>query len=152
MACPCGAEPDNVADTTLCALYESPAPYAGKFIRVRARVVGNDLRDLWIEDVAACSAPTSYMFMLAELPENVLPKPPFSLELDTSFAEFRNALTKHVALMATLEGRFDAVFVWREKKHIRLADGKGFGKKHKYDGRLVLREISDVKTIYLPYR
>ena len=69
------------------------------------------------------------MFMLAELPENVWPKPNFSLKVDTSVAEFRDALTKHVGLMATLEGRFDAVFVWREKKHIRLADGKGFGKE-----------------------
>jgi len=41
-------------DTTLCALYESPATYASKFVRVRARVVSHDLKDLWIEDVTEC--------------------------------------------------------------------------------------------------
>jgi hypothetical protein len=54
--------------------------------------------------------------------------------------------------MATLEGRFDPVFVWKEKRHIRLADGEGFGKKHRYDGRLVMRRISEVKTMFLRYR
>jgi hypothetical protein len=88
---------DSVTDTTLCALYENPAPYAGKFVRVRARVIGHDLRDLWIEDVSACSKPTSYIFMLAELPEHVRPEPRFSLEMNPSLAEFREALPKHVA-------------------------------------------------------
>ncbi len=92
------------------------------------------------------------MALIAELPDNVRPKPAFSLEPNASFTEFQGALNKHVALFATLEGRFDPVFVWREKKHIRVGEGDGFGKKHRYDGRLVLRRISDVKTIFLAYR
>jgi len=152
LGCLWAEDSEGVTDTTLCALYENPAPYAGKFVRVRARIIGHDLRDLWIEDVSACSKPTSYMFMLAELPENARPKPPFSLEMNPSLSDFREALPKHVALMATLEGRFDPAFVWKEKRHIGLAEGEGFGKKHRYDGRLVLRRISDVKTIFLPYR
>ena len=133
----CDAE--SVTETSLCALYESPARYAGNFVRVRARVMGHDLKDLWIEDVSACPAPTAYMSMLAELPDNVRPKPSFLLEPNASFLEFRDALHKHVALMAPLEGRLDPVFVWKEKKH-------------HYDGRIILRQISDVKTIFLPYR
>jgi len=142
------AEPVTV--TRLCALYESPAEFAGKVVRVRARVIGTELNDLWIEDERDCSAFNSYMIMLAELPENVRPQPPFTLKQTTSLAEFKAALHRPVALWATLEGRFDPVFVWRAKKRIRVGEGNGFGKKQRYDGRLVLREISDVRTMPLP--
>jgi len=120
IGCLQAGDAEAVTETTLCALYESPARYAGNFVRVRARVIGVDLKDLGIDDVSACSAPTAYMFMLAELPDNVRPKPSFSLEPNASFSEFRDALHKHVALLATLEGRFDPVFVWKERSTSEL--------------------------------
>jgi hypothetical protein len=149
---PTGSNTEPVTETRLCALYESPAEYAGKFVRVRARVVGTDVNDLWIEDERDCSAFSSYMIMLAEFPQNVWPQPPFTLEQNTSLAEFNAALRRPVALWATLEARFDPVFVWRAKKRIRVGEGNGFGKKQRYDGRLVVREISDVRTMILPRR
>ena len=123
------ADSEGVTQTTLCALYESPSQYAGKFVQLRARVIGHNVNDLWIEDVSVCSTPTAYMFMLAE-----------------------DALPRHVALMATLEGRFDPVFVWKDKKQVRVGEGDRFGKKHRYDGRIVVRKITSVKTIFLAYR
>ena len=143
-----GTEP--ATETRLCALYESPAEYAGKFVRVRARVIGSDLKDLWIEDPENCDAFNAYMTMLATFPENVEPKPPFLLEQNTSLADFKNALHRPVAVFVTLEGRFDPVFVWRAKRRIRVGEGNGFGKKQPYDGRLVVRKISDVRTMTLP--
>jgi hypothetical protein len=146
----CAAESDNVTDTTLCALYDSPVRYAGTFVRVRAHIIGRDLKELWID--TTCPAASVYMITLAELPENVRPKAPFSLELNSAFSEFKDALNRHVAITATLEGRFDPVFVWKEKKRLRVGAGNGFGKKHRYDARLVLRKISDVRTFPLPYK
>jgi hypothetical protein len=123
-----GEAAEPVAETRLCALYESPTDYAGKFVRVRARVIGTDVKDLWIEDERDCSGFASYIIMLAEFPENVRPQPPFSLQQNKSLADFKAALCRPVALWATLEGRFDPVFVWRAKKRIRVGDGNGFGK------------------------
>ena len=78
--------------------------------------------------------------MLAEFPENVRPTPPFTLEQNTSLGELKVGLHRPVAVWATLEGRFDPVFVWRAKKRIRVGEGNGFGKKQRYGGRLIVRE------------
>ena len=145
-----GEAAEPVTETRLCALYESPTEYPCKFVRVRARVIGADVKDLLIEDERDCSAFTSWMIMLAEFAENVRPQPPFTLKQNTSLAEFKAALRRPVALWATLEGRFDPAFVWRAKKRIRVGEGNRFGKKRRYDGGLVVCEISDVRTMILP--
>ena len=55
---------------------------------------------------------------------------------------------------ATYEGRFDAAFAWRDHKGIKLGQGnvneEGYGKKHDYDGRIVLHQLSDVRSKPLP--
>jgi hypothetical protein len=43
-------------------------------------------------------------------------------------------------------------FVWRDHKRIKMGPGteKGYGKKHNYDGQIVLRQVSDVWAKPLP--
>jgi len=55
---------------------------------------------------------------------------------------------------ATYEGRFDAAFAWRDHKRVRVGpDGEnGYGKKHEYDARIVLRQVSDVWAKPVPRR
>jgi len=53
---------------------------------------------------------------------------------------------------ATLQARFDAVFVWKDRKRVRIAEGQGFGRKHAADARLVLQRMSDVITRNIPRR
>ena len=89
------------------------AEYAGKFVRAHARVLGSDLKDLWIQDLADCAAFKAYLTMLAAVPEDVKPKPPITLEQNTALTEFKNALHRPVAVFATLEGRFSPVFAWK---------------------------------------
>jgi hypothetical protein len=51
---------------------------------------------------------------------------------------------------ATIEGRFDPVFVWRNHTRERMAGGDGYGKNHNEDGRIVLQRMSDVVSKYVP--
>ena len=80
------------------------AEYAGKFVRAHARVLGSDLKDLWIEDLADCAAFKAYLTMLAAVPEDVKPKPPITLEQNTALTEFKNALHRPVESSPLLRG------------------------------------------------
>ena len=136
----------------LCDLYEEPQAYAGKLISVRATIVGRD--DPTLEEQAfskqePCSG-VVYMTIVMELPKNVTPKPNFELQRNDSFKEYLKALKKPARIEATLEGRFDPIFVWRDRQRIRVGQGRGYGKKYSADARLVLRRMSDVVTWPIP--
>ena len=85
------------------------------------------------------------------IPSNVSPRPPF-VERDASFRKYEEALQKPMQVEATLQARFDAVFVWKDRKRVRIAEGQGFGRKHAADARLVLQRMSDVITRNIPRR
>jgi hypothetical protein len=149
----CWAQADSVPLTVrLCDLYTHPEQFAGKMIEVRASIVGR--RDPSIEFPASskqqpCSA---YMSIALEFPSAVAPKPHFDLERDGAFQKYQEALQKPVRIEATLVGRFDPAFVWKDRHRFRVGEGPGFGKKHSSDARLVLRDMSDVVTWYMPRR
>lgn len=136
---------------TMCDLYNDPQKYAGKMIEVRATIGNRDLRierpTFTPQDPCAASG---YMAIGLELPQNVRPKPEFDLIRDESFQKYSEALQKPMRIEATLEGRFDPTFIWRNHKRERLGEGEGYGKKHAEDGRLVLHKLSDVMTKYIP--
>jgi len=152
----CGAqEALTPVETTLCELYQNPEQYAGKMIRVR----GGSVSDLRIENTrhdspaVKCSA---YMRLVVVFPDQVKPEPPFQLIRDESYKKLDEALHSPgpIHIDATYEGRFDPAFVWRNGKRIRVSQNqvKGYGNKHQYDGRIVLRQVSDVWTKRLPQR
>jgi hypothetical protein len=139
---------------TVCDLYREPQKYAGKMIELRATIVGHGeptLEEPAFSPQEGCSA-AGYMIIALEFPQNVRPKPGFHLEKDSSFQKYEEALRKPNRVEATLEGRFDPVFVWQNKKRVRVAEGEGFGKKHSADARLVLRRMSQVEVRYIPRR
>ncbi len=145
------ASPLNVS---LCDLYEHPEDYTGKMIKVRGGSVGNELR---IEDILhdARSRPCSaYMGIIVVFPDHVKPIPGFDLLQDAALKKLEEALNHSgpIHIDATYAGRFDAVFAWRDHQRVRVGQGSepGFGKKHEYDARIVLREVSDVWAEPLP--
>lgn len=148
-------EAQQPVKATLCDLYQRPEEYAGKVIKVRAGSVG-DLRienTLHDSPAATCSA---YMRLVVVFPDQVKPAPPFQLIRDESYEKLDQALRSpdQVHIDATYEGRFDPAFVWRDHKRIKLGQNhaNGYGIKHQYDGRIVLRQVSDVWTMRLPHR
>jgi len=73
---------------------------------------------------------------------------------DASFWEFCDKI-RSMNVQATFEGRFDAVYTWKEQKRVWVASAqheKGFGKKGRYGGRIVLRSVSDVVAHHIPRR
>jgi hypothetical protein len=149
----CWAQADSTpVKASLCDLYTHPEQFAGKMIEVRASLVGH--RDPSVESPASsrqepCSA---YMGIVLEFPDKVAPRPPFDLERDAAFQKYQDALQKPMRIEATLVGRFDPVFVWKDKHRLRVGEGTGFGKKHSADARFVLRSMADVMTWYMPRR
>jgi hypothetical protein len=85
-------------------------------------------------------------------PSQIKPAPGFDLARDKSFKEFEDAFYHGMHVEVTIEGRFDAAFYWRDQKRIPVGQVhlKGYGKKHDYDGQIVLHEVSDVVTKYIP--
>jgi hypothetical protein len=139
---------------TMCDLYTTPQKYAGKMIEVRATIVGYQGPTLEPPAFAApepCAA-SGYMKIALELPQTAKPKPDFELVQDESFKKYEEALQKPMRIEATLQGRFDPVFVWQNHKRVRVGEGQGYGKSHSADGRLLLRKIDDVVTRYMPRR
>jgi hypothetical protein len=135
---------ENVAlRVSMCDLYENPEQYAGKIVTVTASVVGSDLSLDDFSNEKRCSA---YMRVHLEFPGDVKPMPGFDLIRDEAFNKFFDDLHKGMNVLATYEGRFDPAFVWRDRKRIRVSqdEEKGYGKKHQYDGRIVLHRISEV--------
>jgi hypothetical protein len=139
-------------EATLCDLYHNPEQYTGKMVKVRAAVAGDDLS---IDSFTEKPCPT-YMRVIVIFPNRVKPAPGFDLIRDKSFEEFEDALhhDRPIHIDATFEGRFDAAFYWRDHKRIPVgpSDINGFGKNHKYDGRIVLHQVSDVVAKSRPHK
>jgi hypothetical protein len=128
-------------ETTLCALYEHPDQYAGKMVRVRGTIAGYDM---WIDALTEkpCS---SWMSVVVTFPDQVKQAAPdFDLVKDDSFAKLQSAMyhSRPIHIEAIFEGRFDSVVTMQDGK--RTTTGRGYGKKHQYDGRIVLHKVSDV--------
>jgi len=131
---------------SLCDLHQHPNQYAGKMVRVRGTIAGNDM---WIDDFTEkpCS---SWMSIVVVFPQQVKPAPDFGLVKDDSFGKFEDAMyhSRPIHLEATFEGRFDSVVILQDGKRIKA--GTGYGKKHAHDGRIVLHRVSDVMARPLP--
>jgi hypothetical protein len=142
-----GAHP---AEATLCDLYQHPEQYTGKMVKVRGSVAGNDL---WIDALTERTCPM-WMRVIVVFPDRMKTAPGFDLIRDKSFKEFEDARNHQgpIHIEATFEGRFDAAFVWRDHKRIRVGQDaeKGYGEKHEYDGRIVMHQVSDVMARPLP--
>jgi hypothetical protein len=150
-----GQKSVNPVEASLCDLFQNPEQYAGKMIKVRAGSVG----DLHIEDTLHDSQAEpcpAYMRIIVVFPYQVKPAPAFQLVQDDSYKNLSEALRSQrpIHIDATYEGRFDAVFVWRDHKRIRIVQGNqtGYGKRHEYDGRIVLHQVSDIWAMPLPAR
>ena len=132
-------------ETTLCDLYQHPDLYAGKIVKVRAAIAGNDM---WIDDFTQkCS---SWMSIVVVFPEHIRPAPGFDLVRDDSFMEFERAMyhSRPIHIEATFEGRFDTVVTLQEGRRITV--GRGYGRKHMHNGRIVLHRVSGVAAQPLP--
>jgi len=94
------------------------------------------------------------MRIIVVFPDQVKPAPGFNLVRDESYKRLEEALHSRspIHIDATYEGRFDAAFAWRQGKRVKLGQGndKGYGKKHEYDARIVLRQVYDVWASPLP--
>jgi hypothetical protein len=138
---------------TLCDLYENPAAYMGKMVRVRGTVSSSDLS---IEDFShtACSRWTN---LIVVFPDQVKPKPDFALAQDDSLSAFLDAVRKGKNVEATFYGQFDAIFIWHNQRQVFLLPGggferKGFGKKHQYGAEITLQSVSDVVAHEVPFK
>ena len=144
----CYGQMDTPLKATMCELYEHPEQYAGKMVMVRASVAGNDL---WIDDFEQKACP-SWMQVVVVFPERIKPEPGFNLVRDDSLTKLLDGVREGKGVEAMFEGRFDAAFVWRNHKKIAVGTDAGYGKKNRYGGRIVLREVSDVLARPKPRR
>lgn len=135
--------------TTLCELAEKPDQYIGKMVQVRAFVIGSD--EIWLRDAQTC---TCYMGIIAVLTDDTKPRPDFVTKKDESFKKFIDDLNRGMNVLATFEGRFEAVYTFQDKQQIWINGSKnkkkGFGKKGEYGGRIILHRISDVLSRPVP--
>ena len=142
----CKGEPIKV---TLCELAENPDQYIGKRVQVRAFVIGSD--EIWLRDAQTC---TCYMGIIAVLTDDTKPRPDFVTKKDESFKKFIDDLNRGMNVLATFEGRFEAVYTFQDKQQIWINGSKnkkkGFGKKGEYGGRIILHRISDVLSRPVP--
>jgi len=145
----------NPVEATLCDLYQHPEQYAGKMIKVRGGSVGELHIEDTLHDSHAETCP-AYMRIIVVFPDQVRPAPGFQLVQDESYKKLSEALhyPGPIHIDATYEGRFDPVFFWCDHKRIRVGQNNenGYGKKHEYDGRIVLHQVSDVWAKPLPRR
>jgi hypothetical protein len=135
-------------EATLCELYQHPDHYAGKMVKVRGTIAGNDM---WIDAIAKTPC-SSWMSIVVVFPKQVKPVPDFDLVRDDSFREFENAMyhPRPIHIDAMFEGRFDSVVSVQDGR--RTKTGRGYGKGHEHDGRLVLHRVSDVIAKPVPPR
>ena len=131
-----------IAKVTLCDLAEHSETYAGKIIETQASVIGNDF---WIADFsgAKCSA---YMRLLLTFPKKIKPEATFAEVHDENYKMFLREVRGGTAVLVTVRGRFDPIFVWRNQQRVRLnqSQERSFGRKDQYDGRIVFYSVSDV--------
>jgi hypothetical protein len=139
----------DAVNVTFCDLYSEPQKFAGKMIMVRAILYG--YRDPILESTGTKDESCmSYMTIGLVLPQDLKPSPDFIALKDESFQTFEHAWQHGMRIMATFEGRFDPVFVWRDHKRVRVGQGQGFGRKHLEDGRIILRRVSDISAFPVP--
>ena len=91
-------------EATLCDLYQHPDQYAGKIVKVRGTIAGNDM---WIDTFTQKPCP-SWMSIVVIFPKHVKPAPDFDLVRDDSLKEFEDAMyrPRPIHIEATFEGRF----------------------------------------------
>lgn len=143
---------DTPTKVTLCDLFTNPAQYAGKMVEFRGTLSGYRNPSVELPSFSKPESCSAYMTIVLELPQTVSPKPNFDLVRDEAFQKYEAAMSKPMRIEATLEGRFDPVFAWKDRKRVRIGEGPGFGKSHSADARLVLRKLSDVETRVMPRR
>jgi hypothetical protein len=148
-----GQDEMKSVDVTLCDLFQHPEQFTGRMVKVRAGSVGDLRLENILHDFPAETCP-AYMQLIVMLPDQVKPAPNFQLIRNESFKELEDALHRKGAthIDATYEGRFDAAFVWRDNKRIRVSrdEEKGYGKNREYDGRIILHQVSDIWAKTLP--
>jgi len=83
-----GQSDTSATEVTMCDLYRNPDQYAGKMVKVRGTIAGNDM---WIYAFTTerCSA---WMSIVVVFPKQVRPAPAFDLLRDDSFQEFEEAM------------------------------------------------------------
>ena len=145
----CYGQMETPLKVTMCELYEHPEQYAGKMVEVRASVMGSDLA---LDDFSSQKPCSTYMKLHLEFPKDVKPAPGFDVTHNQAYDELFQKMRQGMGVEATYVGRFDPAFVWREHKRVRVGESteQGYGKKHRYDGRIVLREVSDVVAHSMP--
>jgi hypothetical protein len=139
---------DAPVDASLCDLYERPDDYDGRMVRLRGSLVGHNP---WIESPAPRSQPTcsAYMRVVIALPEDIEPDPGFDLARDASLAEFIEAQSGPHNIHVTVEGLFVSYISVQDGVRVRARDPD---RELDFDGRIVLRGVSDVVAYPIPAR
>ena len=147
----CCGQMTTPSKVTMCDLYEHPERYLGMMIEVRANVTSHDLA---LEDFSNEKPCPSYMRLHLEFPNSVKPPTAFDVVRNEAYDQLFKYLHRGMNVEATFTGRFDPVFVWRNHQRMRVSNGadQGYGKKNKFDGRIVLMSISDVLARPMPRR
>ncbi|MGH9776271.1 MAG: hypothetical protein ACRD50_15155 [Candidatus Acidiferrales bacterium] len=133
---------------TLCELAKAPENYAGKMIEIRARITGYS--EPVLDDFSEKESCATHFTVILANPDDVKPRAKFDLVRDYSLDKFHQDLQHAMTVEATLEGRFDTVFELKEGKQVRT--GKGYGKEHDAEGRLVLRRITKLEAWHIERR
>lgn len=134
-----------VQETTVCQLLKSPAQYSGSIVRVRAELRWG--RRILLYDGDCGPIPWVY-----PSDRDVTPKPDFELERNAEFKNVESTIPvllpdpntdKGGSIRATVEGRFDSVFILRNGRVSRAK--RGFGHLGLYTSRIVLHNVRDVE-------
>lgn len=135
----------------MCDLFKYPEKFSGTMVTVDVYIAG---KDLYIDDFAPGPPCSSYMRVHLEMPEKVKPSPSFHADSPRSLADLRSSLDKGYRAFATITGRFDAAYFWRDHKRNRVPGGyeRGFGPHDSYDGRIIVKSIDDVRLMTSPGR
>ncbi|HEX8618815.1 MAG TPA: hypothetical protein VF911_14625 [Thermoanaerobaculia bacterium] len=107
---------------------------------------------MMIDDFTArpCSA---YMRLKIVLPVHGKAAEGPVLVRDKAFAEFEDKLQKRMNVVATFEGSFVPVFVWRDQRRTKINEESDYGLRDKQsDGFLILHRVRDVVGRPKPHR
>jgi hypothetical protein len=124
------------ASVTMCELYKNPQHYAGKTVKFRAKVVGQDLKALSLYAPTVPTGCDEYIHISVVFPEDASPAPSFDLLPDESFLKFRSAI-RSMEVIATFEGLFD----------LKVAETNHEHRRRKYDGRVIVHRISRATAV-----